>query len=76
MQCQPHILCAKPNLEIQSDFGGPVYEEKGNKVYFIASIDRFSKCPTACIFDKASSPNVTNFLDIYIQNDVVPRKIQ
>ena len=76
MQFQPHILCAKPKQEIQSKFGGPIYEEKGNKVYFNVAIDRFSKCHTACIFDKANGPNATKFLDIYIQNHIVPRKIQ
>ena len=45
----PHIPCVEPNQEIQISFGGPIFDEKGNEIYFIAAIDRFSKHPTAYI---------------------------
>ena len=41
-QFNPHIPCVEPNQEIQIDFGGPIFDEKGNEVYFLAAIDRFS----------------------------------
>ena len=66
-QFNPHIPFVEPNKEIQIDFGGPISDEKGNEVYFLAAIDRFSKYPTAYIYDKANGPNVLKFLDIYIE---------
>ena len=56
-QYNPHIPCVEPNQEIQIDFGGPVFDEKGIEVYFLAAIDHFSKNPTACIYDKAKIEN-------------------
>ena len=53
-QFTPHIPCVEPNQEIQIDFGGLIFDEKGNEVYFLAAIDRFSKYPTAYIYDKAN----------------------
>ena len=75
-QINPHTPCVEPNQEIQIDFGGPTFDEKGNEVYFLAAIDRFSKYPTACIYDKANGPNVIKFLDIYIENHGIPRSIR
>ena len=76
-QFNPHIPCVEPNQEIQIDFGGPIFDEKGNEVYFLAAIDRFSKNPTACIYDKANGPNVLKFLDMYIENHgTIPRSIR
>ena len=72
-QFKPHIPCVEPNQELQIDFGRPFYDEKGNEVYFIASIDRFYKYPTAFMYEKANGPNVIKFLDLYIENHGVPR---
>ena len=75
-QFNPHIPCVEPNQEIQIDFGGPIFDDKGNEVYFLATIDRFSKKPTACIYDKANGPNVLKFLDMYIEyHRTIPRSI-
>ena len=51
---QPHIPCIEPNQEIQIDFGGPIFDEKGNEIYFLAALGRFSKHSTACVYDKAN----------------------
>ena len=75
-QFTPHIPCVEPNQEIQIDFGGPIFDEKGNEVYFFAAIDRFSKYPTAYIYDKANGPNVLKFLDMYIETHGIPRSIR
>ena len=31
-QFNPHIPCVEPNQEIQIDFGGPIFDEKGNEI--------------------------------------------
>ena len=72
----PHIPCVEPNQEIQIDFGGPIFDEKGDEIYFLAAIDRFSKYPTASIYDKANGPNVLKFLDMYIEIHGIPRSIR
>ena len=33
-QFHPHVSCVEPNQEIQIDFGGPIFDEKCNKVYW------------------------------------------
>ena len=71
----PHIPCVEPNQEIQIDFGGPISDEKVNE-FFLAAIDRFSKYPTTCIYEKANEPNVLRFLDMYIENHGIPRSIR
>ena len=71
-----HIPCVEPNQEIQIDFGGPIFDQKGNEVYFLAAIDRFSKYPTAFIYDKVNGPNLLKFLDMYIETQGIPRFIR
>ena len=75
-QFNPHISCVEPNQEIQIDFVGPIFDEKGNEIYFLAAIHHFSQYPTACIYDKANGPNVLQFLDKYIENHGIPRSIR
>ena len=75
-QFHPHVTCFEPNQEIQIDFGFPIFDEKGTKVYFFAAIDRFSKYPTACIYDKTNGPKVLKSLDMYIENHGFPRSIR
>ena len=45
-------------------------------MYLLAAIDRFSKYPTAYIYDKANGPNVLKFLDMYIEIHGIPRSIR
>ena len=72
----PLPKCSEPNEEIQLDFGGPILNEKGIEQYFITSIDRYSKYPTAEIVNNASGPNVVKFLNNYIYQHGVPRTIR
>ena len=72
----PHIPCVERNREIRIDFGGPIFDEKGTEVYFLPAIDRFSKYPTACIYDKANGPNILKLLDMYIENHGITRSIR
>ena len=50
--------------------------EKGIEQYFITSIDRYSKYPTAEIVNNASGPNVFKFLNKNIYQHGVPRTIR
>ena len=72
----PLPKCSEPNDEIQIDFGGPILNEKGIEQYFITSIDRYSKYPTAEKVNNASAPNVLKFLNKYIYQHGVPRTIR
>ena len=62
----PLKLCKVPNEEIQTDFGGPIYNEKNQEIYFLACIDRFSKFLTAEVFDRANADNILKFLQEYV----------
>ena len=55
-QYRPHVPCVEPSQEMHIGFGWPIFTEKGNEVYFLSAIDRFSKYSTACIYEKANEP--------------------
>ena len=55
LQMVTSTKCVEPNDEIQIDFGGPMLNEKGIEQFFITSIDRYSKYPTAEVVNNASS---------------------
>ena len=57
------------------DFGGPIYDEKNQEIYFLACIDRFSKFPTAEVFDRANGNNILKFLQEYVLLHGIPRTI-
>ena len=68
--------CVQPNDEIQIDFGGPILNEKGIEQYFITSVDRYSKYPTAEIMNNASGTNVIKLLKKFIYSHGVPRTVR
>ena len=72
----PLILCKVLKWEIQIYFGGPIYNEKNQEVYFLACIDRFSKFPSAEVFDRANADNILKFLQEYVLLHGVPRSIK
>ena len=72
----PLKLCKVPNEEIQFDFGGPIYNEKNHEIDFLACIDRFSKFPTAEVFDRANADNILKFLQEYVLLNRIPRTIR
>ena len=72
----PLELCKVPKEEIQIDFNGPIYNEKNQEVYILARIDRFSKFPTAEIFDRASADKILKFLQDYVLLHGIPRSIR
>ena len=69
----PLKLCKVPNEEFQIGFGGPIYSEINQKVYFLSCIDRFSKFPTAEVFDRANADNILKFLQEYVLLHGIPR---
>ena len=70
------LPCVDLNQEKQIVFGGPIFDEKGNEVNFLAAIDRLSQYPTACIYEKANGPNVLKFLDFYLETHGYPHSIR
>ena len=72
----PLKLCKIPNEEIQIDFGGPIYNEKNQEIHFLECIDRFSKFPSAEVFDRANADNILKFLQEYVLLHGIPRKIR
>ena len=75
-QFQAHKPCIVPNQEIQINFAGPITNEKDHEFYILTCIDRFSKYPSAEIFDSANASNVNKFLDNYIHIHGVPRSLR
>ena len=72
----PLKLCKVQNEEIQIDFGGPIYNENSQKIYFLACIGRFSEFPTAEVFDRANAEDILKFLQEYVLLQGVPRTIR
>ena len=72
----PLKLCKVPNEEIQIDFGGPIYNENNQEVYFLETIDRFSKFPTAEVFDRANADKILKFHQEYFLIQGMTRSIR
>ena len=72
----PLKLCKERNEEIQLEFGGPIYNEKNQEVHFLECIDRFSKFPTAEVFDRANADNILKFLQEFVLLHGIPRSIR
>ena len=65
-----------PNEEIQIDFGGPIFNENNQEIYFLACTDRFSKIPTAKVIDRANADNILKFIQEYVFLQGIPRSIR
>ena len=75
-QFKAHTPCIVPNQEIQIDFAGPINNENEHEIFILKCIDRFSKYPSAEIFENANASNVIKFLDKYIHTKGVPRSLR
>ena len=75
-QFQAHKPCIVANQEIQLGFAGPIINEKEHEIYILICIDRFSKYPSAEIFENANASNLKNFSDKYIHIHRVPRSLR
>ena len=60
-QFKAHTPCIVTSQEIQIDFAGPINNVKEHEIYILRCIDRFSKYPSAEIFDNANESNVIKF---------------
>ena len=69
-------ICKVPNEVTQIYLGGPIYNEKNQEVSFLACIDRFSKFPTADVFDRANADNILKFLQEYVLLHGISRSIR
>ena len=65
-----------PKSRSQIDFAGPINNEKEHEFYILTFTDRFSKYPSAEIFENAIASNVIKFLDNYIHTHGVPRSLR
>ena len=50
--------------------------KKNQEIYFLACIDRFSKLPTAEVFDRANADNILKFLQECVLLHGIPRAIR
>ena len=75
-QFQAHKPCIVPNQEIRIDFAGTINNEKDHEIYILTCIDRFSKYPSAEIFDNVNASNVRKFLYNFIHTYGVPRSLR
>ena len=75
-QFQAHKPCIVPNQEIQIDFAGTISKAKDHEIYILTCIDRFSKYPSAEIYDNANAFNVIKFLDNYKHIQGVQRSLR
>ena len=65
----------EPNECIQLDFWGPINYLNESKKYILVAKDRFSRWPSAMVTTTNTSDKVLKFLDKYITQHGVPRKI-
>ena len=73
---QPHKACQEPNEEIQIDFRSLIINDQDKDIYFLTCIDRYSKCPTVKIFEKANGADVVKFLRDYTYTNRIPQTIR
>ena len=48
-ESKPLPLLTQPGQELQLDYAGPLEDKKGNKIYLLTAIDRYSKIPSVKI---------------------------
>ena len=65
----------EPNECIQLDFWGPISYLNESKKYVLVAADRFLRWPSAMVTTTNTSDKVLKFLDKYITQHGVPRKI-
>ena len=65
----------EPNEYLQLDFCGPISYLNETRVFFLVATDRFSRWPLAMVTTTNTSDEVLKFLDKYITQHGVPRKI-
>ena len=64
------------NEEVQLDFVGPLPDEINRVAYISVAIDKWSKFPTAKVITTTTADIAINFMQRYISNNGVPRRLR
>ena len=65
----------EPNEEFQLDFAGTLPDELNRDAYILVAIDKWSKIPTAKVVSNATADIATKFMQRYISNNGVPKRL-
>ena len=66
----------EPNEEVQLDFVGPLQEEFNRDAYILVAIDKWSKFPIAKVVTNTTADIANKFMQRYISNNKVPRRLR
>ena len=66
----------EPNEQVQLDFAGPLPDEFNKDAYTLVAIDEWSKFPTAKVVSNKTADIAFKFMQHYISNNGVPRKLR
>ena len=67
---------AKPYEEVQIDFAGSLPDELNRDAYILVAIDKWSKFPTAKVVSNTTAKIPIKFMQRYIFNNRVPRRLR
>ena len=66
----------EPNEEVQLDFAGPLPDELNRDAYILVAVDKWSKFPTAKVVSNTTVDVALKFMQRYISNNEVPRRLK
>ena len=66
----------KPKEEVQIDSAGSLQDELHKDAYNLVAIDKWPKFPTAKVVANTKADIAIQFIERYISNNGVPRKIR
>ena len=66
----------EPNEEVQLEFAGPLPDELNRDAYILLAIDKWSKFPTAKVVSNTTADIAIKFMQRYISNNGVPRRLR
>ena len=66
----------EPNEEVQLDFAVSPPDELNKDAYILVAIDRWSKVPTAKVVSITTADIAIKFMQRYISNNGVPRRLR
>ena len=66
----------EPNEEVQLDFAEPLPDKLNRKAYFLVAVDKWTKFPTAKVISNTTADIAIKFMQRYISNNGVPRRLR
>ena len=75
-ESKPLPLLTQPGQELQIDYGGPLEDKKGRKIYLLTAIDRYSKFPSVKITKSTGGKSSVKSLRTYIDTHGIPESIR